>query len=801
MAHVMTKIITEESIRRSLATLIIAIVVSLVLLGVAAGSLLKSLDTVQIASADSMTKTRAEAMVTQLARHTESDMRVLRLLATFFDTAQQLRGEFHVADMVNTMLVSLQKFGFKSDFLSIVWYNLDGAGFRADISNETMQSTMQTTWLSEDTVVMQEAINEAFSKGEAVSDVHFDPILQRRVVIYTQAIFDQNGTKGVIAGVHGLDETQAILDQDSDTEAHYSYFLVDENATFVASAAASGYPEIIYYTQGTERIALPIFPPESRGQIQRIRQGFITIRQDERAYHGYIEPLNFSDIELRLICLNTDLNAASITNQQIAYTKIVFAAFCVAVALAIFLGTVLTYSYGNRLIRFLYFDMLTGADNSNRFRRKLTNRLDKSFGNGDYLCVATLNVRQFRSINEIFGVDSANSLLITIKQTLSENLDKDEFFCRASNDLFHVCLHNRDRQEIRDRLEGIMNEIVQKYLATHDYRLKMYAGVVVLDSDNISETPVSEVFLRLSLSLARAKEDITETVFFYEESLYVKEETANYIETHMETALASGDFKMYLQPKMDLSSGTVGGAEALVRWAASGDGRMIFPDQFIPLFNRNGFCVRLDMYMLEQACKQMRGWIDSGVEPVPISVNQSRLLFFEADYVDNVTAIAAKYSIPPGLITLEVLEEMYLEKTDEVNTKIAELRKRGFLISMDDFGSGYSSFSAIGELSVDELKLDRKFLMTASGTESWRMKIVIDQVVRMARRLHLSVVAEGVETKEDEQLIKSLGCDYGQGYYYCRPIPAAEFNERYMQNQQEQAFEDDDEEPFPPELS
>ena len=776
----------------------VAIVASLVLVGLAALSLFRSLDTVQVASADTMTRTRAEAVVQELARHTESDMRILRLVAIFFDTASQLSrsNDIPVSLSVDTLLSSLQRLGFSSDFYSLTWYGHDGRGLRADIASGAIQST----FLSDDTVVMQEVVSNAMSRGEVISEVHFDPILQRRVIIYTQAVYDQNGVTGVVAGMHGMDEMQRILDETSEREEHFSYFLVDSSGTFVASASASGYPEIIYYTQGAERIALPVFPPESRGQIQRVKQGFITIRQDERAYHGYMQPVSFTDTELRLICINTDLNATSLTNQQISFTKILFGAFCVAVALAVLLGTVFTYSYGNRLIRFLYFDMLTGADNSNRFRRKLTNRLEKSFGNGDYLSVASLNVRQFRSINEIFGVDSANALLQIIKQALDAHLERDEFFCRASNDIFHIYLHNRDRQEIRERIEGVIDEVEGKYLKTHDYRLKMYAGVVILDSGNIAETPVSEVFLRLSLALAKAKEDVTETVFFYEESLYVKEETANYIETHMETALANHDFKMYLQPKMDLASGTVGAAEALVRWSASNDGRMIFPDQFIPLFNRNGFCVRLDMYMLEQACLQMREWIDAGIEPVPISVNQSRLLFFEADYVDNVTAIAAKYNIPPGLITLEVLEEMYLEKTDEVNTKIAELRKRGFLISMDDFGSGYSSFSAIGELSVDELKLDRMFLMSASGTEnSWRMKIVIDQVVRMARRLHLSVVAEGVETKEDEQLIKSLGCDYGQGYYYCKPIPVAEFNERYMHNRQV-LDDDDDEMPFSPEL-
>ncbi len=791
-----TKIITEEQIRRRLIMLAIVIAIVIYLLVLSFNSILSSLDAVQVTSADSMTQTRAGTAVQEVMRHINSDQRIVRLLAIFYDTITQLRpGDEMIIDSIRAFQISLDRLGFPSDFLTILWYGPDGEGLRADLEN----GTVRQIWLSDDTSVIQETIDRAFAGEAAVSTFYFDPALQRRVIIYAQPLYLEGRITGVIAGTHGVDEIQDILTATAEAEPFYSYFLVDDTGTFIAAASDGNYPEIIYYTQGTEMIAMPLFPPETRTQIQRTQRGFITIRQENSEYHGYIQPLRIGAAEMRIICVNTNVDTASVTNQQIASTKFIFSVFCVFVALSIILGVVLTYGYGNRLIRFLYFDTLTGADNTNRFRRKLATRRNRAIDSGDYVCVATLNVRQFRSINEIFGVDNGNQLLFIIKQALSEHLQKDEFFCRESYDTFHVCLHDHDHAEITMRLKAIMDEVVQKYLEIHDYHLKMYAGVVVIEPDQVLEITVNEMFLRLSLALSKAKANASDSFCFYEDTLYAQEETENYIETHMEQALADGSFKVYLQPKMDLASGTIGAAEALVRWDANGE-RMIYPDQFIPFFNKNGFCVKLDMYMLEQVCKLMREWIDSGIEPIPISVNQSRLLFFEAKYVDNVTAIAAKYSIPPGLITLEVLEEMYLEKTDVVNTKIAELRKRGFLISMDDFGSGYSSFSAIGELSVDELKLDRKFLMTASGAESWRMKIVLDQVVKMARRLHLSVVAEGVETKEDEMLIRALGCDYGQGYYYCKPIPAAEFNERYMHNLQSQTLDDDDEEPFSPEL-
>ena len=210
---------------------------------------------------------------------------------------------------------------------------------------------------------------------------------------------------------------------------------------------------------------------------------------------------------------------------------------------------------------------------------------------------------------------------------------------------------------------------------------------------------------------------------------------------------------MFLQAKKDLRTGELAGAEALVRWNAS-DGRMIFPDQFIPLFERNGFCVKLDLYMVEQACRQIRSWMDRGIDPIPISVNQSKPLFFEPNYVQALTELVQTYGIPPRFITLEILEGLALENVDTLNEKIVLLQAEGFRISLDDFGSGFSSLNTLGKLKIDELKLDRGFLLGISSQEQGRVRIILKEIVQIARQLSISTVAEGVETAEDERLIR-----------------------------------------------
>lgn len=190
--------------------------------------------------------------------------------------------------------------------------------------------------------------------------------------------------------------------------------------------------------------------------------------------------------------------------------------------------------------------------------------------------------------------------------------------------------------------------------------------------------------------------------------------------------------------------------------------------------------MKLDMYMFEQACLQIRKWMDQGIEPIGISVNQSKLLFYESDYVERLNAIVQKYQVPAHLLTLEILEDLVINNVDEVNEKIEQLHQIGFKVSMDDFGSGYSSLNILGKIDIDELKIDRIFLQEILDGKNKKAQIILEEIIKLTKILSISTVVEGIETKEYHDFVKSLGCHYGQGYYYDKPISQQEFEIQYM---------------------
>ncbi|HIX71529.1 MAG TPA: GGDEF domain-containing protein, partial [Candidatus Anaerobutyricum stercoripullorum] len=219
------------------------------------------------------------------------------------------------------------------------------------------------------------------------------------------------------------------------------------------------------------------------------------------------------------------------------------------------------------------------------------------------------------------------------------------------------------------------------------------------------------------------------------------------------------------------------GAEALIRWNHPRKG-LIAPAQFIPVLEKNGFIEKLDYYVWERVCQYIRKWMDEGATPAPISVNMSRVDCSNTNLPDKITHLVQRYNIPPGLLQLELTESAYMDNPDFVNNMIRELRKRGFRIMMDDFGSGFSSLNTLKEIQVDYLKLDMKFLF--SHANDFKSKRILSSVVSMAKWLRLKVIAEGVETQEQFDFLRRIQCDYVQGYYFFRPMPAKEYEEKII---------------------
>lgn len=245
------------------------------------------------------------------------------------------------------------------------------------------------------------------------------------------------------------------------------------------------------------------------------------------------------------------------------------------------------------------------------------------------------------------------------------------------------------------------------------------------------------------------------------------------IENKMQDALKNHEFEVYLQPKVELKGETIAGAEALVRWNDPEYG-LISPAEFIPIFEKNGFIVNLDLYMFEQVCGLLQSWIEKGYEPVPVSVNLSHVHLKNPDFLKEFRAIFQKYKLPPKLLEIELTETLVFENLDLLVKVIDQFHEIGFDCSLDDFGSGYSSLNILKDVPVDTLKLDRGFF-GSNQQKNDRGGYIVESIIELAKKLKMQTVSEGVETKEQVAFLKKANCDMVQGYVFAKPVPIVDF--------------------------
>lgn len=431
----------------------------------------------------------------------------------------------------------------------------------------------------------------------------------------------------------------------------------------------------------------------------------------------------------------------------------------------------------NKLLHLSIYDELTGAYNRGYFY-KLMEQKAKQPESG---ALVALNVRNFKYINDTYGMQRADQLLCKIKEILDANLREKELLCRPTADCFYLFILESQPLDIQRRINSLQAHL--KIMAEDfldGYRISFYCGAVS-STTSPDVTNIQSNLNSLVVALSHARQTGDSAVCIYDKEMHKEEQLRQYIEANMIRALEENEYQVYLQPKMNLRTGKIDSAEALVRWQTKERG-LLFPNQFIPLFEQNGFCKQLDLYMLEKVCQLLRSWMDQGIAPITISINQTKSLFVSDDYVEKLLEITSRYEVSPQYIVLEILEGLAFENLAQLNDTISLLNRAGFRVSMDDFGSGYSSLNTLGKLHVDQIKLDRMFLMDLRREQRSSQYEVMSLIFALAKKLGTETVTEGVETKEDEDLILSMGCDYGQGYCYSKPIPADDFLTAFLKN-------------------
>lgn len=370
-------------------------------------------------------------------------------------------------------------------------------------------------------------------------------------------------------------------------------------------------------------------------------------------------------------------------------------------------------------------------------------------------------------INELYSVTEGDKVLQYIGTVLKEICRPDETFGRLGNDVFCMCLR-RTEPEMLDLVKDLENKIEE-----YPINFQFVLSVGILRVHHYDGQPVDLMCDQAAMAQRTVKGNYVIRYAFYDPSMGEALNREHYIAGYMRRALENGEFILFFQPKYDIPSGKMIGAEALVRWNHPVNG-MISPGDFIPLFEKNGFILPLDEYVWEQTCSFMREWEDKGLELVPISMNVSRLHMHDPEFCDKIQQLSEKYEILPRLMEMEITESAYIESPQTLYSIMDRLQQSGFVFSMDDFGSGYSSLNILKDIPVNIVKIDLNFLKEARrGPAAGRA--VVEGTIRLVREMGLPIIAEGVETQDQVELLLKAGCTGAQGYFYSRPMPAEDF--------------------------
>ena len=412
-------------------------------------------------------------------------------------------------------------------------------------------------------------------------------------------------------------------------------------------------------------------------------------------------------------------------------------------------------------------DKLTGLYNNDYFCDKVQEIL-KSNPETEYYILCS-DVKDFKLINDSFGKAIGDRVLNSIAWKLREKTTKDTLYCRQSGDKFCILIE-KDNYD-----ERVFIELAKEVSMTDGihYPINMQIGVYKIEDRTISTSTMID---RAGMAIAENKEDYQNKIFYYDDKIRETKYWEQRLSGELENAIAENQLKVYLQAQCN-GEGKVIGSEALIRWHHPAEG-MIPPFRFIPMFEQNGLISKVDLFVWEEAARLLRKWKDEGNGEYYISVNISPADFYFLDIYKEFVNIVEKYEIDPSRLKLEITETVIMKEIENRLVIIENLRDYGFTVEMDDFGSGYSSLNMLKDISVDVLKLDMGFLYKTKDEEKSRK--IIGMIVQLSKALDMPVICEGVETQSQFEFLKSIKCDYFQGYLFAKPVPVEEFEKTNM---------------------
>ena len=602
------------------------------------------------------------------------------------------------------------------------------------------------------------------------------PIDGDEALIYAVPLRQGEQIVGALAAISSKDSMRDFLSVDSFEGEGFSQ-IIDYDGNFVVNTDNPNAPvrSSNFFKLLEERGTLG--PGDSlekmKEDMEANRSGMLTYTLDDGIGPKKMNYVSLEVDDWYLLCIVPTNVTAQKSNFFVRMSVIITISIVLLFLMLIALIMWMQRKSNRNLLDLAFVDHITGGFNRARFEKEASEAIA-----GNPACtfaLASMDIQKFKLINDCFGSDAGNQTLKHVYQVICKHLREGEFAARLTADNFNILMRNGPQKELIERLEKIVEDInsFNKSLESK-YYLPFSEGVYIIDDPALNLITIQD---RANVARKNSKEALhisrLSSCMFYTDLERVRMVREKEIDNRMESALENGEFVVYLQPKVELQNNTVAGAEALVRWQDPELG-LIPPGDFIPVFEKNGFIIKLDLYVFKEVCSLLRGWLDRGVKAIPISVNLSRAHLNNPEFLMEYKAIADAYRIPPKLLEIELTETLFFENMEALIAVIAQIHEAGFNCSLDDFGSGYSSLNMLKDVPVDILKLDRAFF-NSRNKDSSRGYSVIESVIELAKKLGMKTISEGVELESQVEFLRKVQCDMVQGFVFSKPLPVEEF--------------------------
>ena len=608
-------------------------------------------------------------------------------------------------------------------------------------------------------------IKNVIKTGATITKTIDDPITGKRVYICALPVNDGRKIAAVHCGVFSLDKVNTLVN---------SRYFDDNGRSFIVDHY--GNPVFLSKEEAEDGFFTAVSDSFVRRLNSAAKNDSIIMRHNKTNYWVTYTPVDFEDWYLLLAVPNNSINGKS--ERIVIFSVIILLSMLITSVLFLRHMDSIQAENQDELYERACIDEVTGIFNKTGFANFIDEVLHiRSLR----FAVVYFDFDNFKAFNDLFGYAEGDRLLKHTADILAADMTAKEACARFNGDNFYVLFTYETQSRLEKRINALMEKFSDFTFSQDNstaYDIICHCGIFQVNDLHRGKT-VDFYVDRTKIALASVEKNHTNGFIYYNDSMRKNLVFEAELENDLKHGLENGDFKVYVQPKHSVKTQKLAGGEALIRWQHPTKG-FLTPNRFVDIFERNGQVTEIDFYVLEQVCKMQREWVDLGIKPIVIFVNQSRMHFYKQDYYDRLRAVIKKYNIDPKFIELEITETVAMSNTQMLAQATKRLHKMGFRVSIDDFGAGQSSLNVLKDIDVDVIKLDRGFFIELSTSP--KGKEIISTVIGMAARLHIETVSEGIETKEQFDFIHKAGCDLVQGFLFGRPMPIDDFSELFKES-------------------